>query len=104
MRLRLPPPDEMDSNIPAIVKSRSRLSIARLACGCARQAWLVLALLALAAPQGVEAAAAWVESVQVPAWIVRNGNRLPVNAGLRVITLVKFVPEPLVSIATSSYE
>ncbi len=73
----------MDSNIPAIVKSRSRLSIARLACGCARQAWLVLALLALAAPpQGVEAAAAWVESVQVPAWIVRNGNRLPVNAGL----------------------
>lgn len=59
MRLRLPS-DEMDSNVPAEMKRRSRLSIAGLACGCARQAWLALALLVLAAPPGVEAAAAWV--------------------------------------------
>ncbi len=72
----------MDSNIPTNMKSCSRLSIARLAPGCSRRAWLALALLALAAPPGVEAAAARVESVQVPAWLVRNGNRLPVNAGL----------------------
>ncbi len=72
----------MDSNIPTNMKSCSRLSIARLAPGCSRRAWLSLALLALAAPPGVEAAAARVESVQVPAWLVRNGNRLPVNAGL----------------------
>ncbi len=72
----------MDSNIPTNMKSCSRLSIARLAPGCSRRAWLALALLALAAPPGVEAAAARVESVQGPAWLVRNGNRLPVNAGL----------------------
>ena len=72
----------MDSNIPTNMKWSSRLSIARLAPGCSRRAWLALALLALAAPPGVEAAAARVESVQVPAWLVRNGNRLPVNAGL----------------------
>ena len=72
----------MDSNIPTNMKPCSRLSIARLAPGCSRRAWLALALLALAAPPGVEAAAARVESVQVPAWLVRNGNRLPVNAGL----------------------
>ena len=73
----------MDCKILARMKSRSRSSITRLARGRSRQAWLVLALLALAAPPGVEAAAAArVESVQVPAWMVRNGNRLPVNAGL----------------------
>jgi hypothetical protein len=76
----------MHSNIPAEMNPRSRSCVVRLASGCAVQAWLALALLAsvaLAAPQEVEAAAAAkVESVQVPAWVLRNGTRLPVNAGL----------------------
>ncbi len=73
----------MHPNAPAEMKSRSRSSVVRLASGCAGRAWLALALLALVAPQGVEAAAAArVESVQVPAWVVRNGHRSPVNAGL----------------------
>jgi hypothetical protein len=47
------------------------------------QVWLLLVVLALTCSAGVQAApAARVESVQVPAWLVRNGNTIPVSAGL----------------------
>ncbi len=58
----------------------SPASVARRSKGAA---WLALILLALAAPPAVDAAAAArVERVQVPAWVVRSGNRVPANAGL----------------------
>jgi hypothetical protein len=63
--------DGMDFGIPANMKFCSQSSIARLAAGRSRRAWLVL--LALAGPAAVEAAvAARVESVQVPAWVVER--------------------------------
>lgn len=58
-------------------------SLTRLATVFARRAWPGLLLLVLTAPAVVTAApAARIQSVQVPAWLVRAGNRLPINAGM----------------------
>jgi hypothetical protein len=44
---------------------------------------VLVAFLSLAhAPDVAAAAAARIQSVQVPAWVVRGGNRLPANAGM----------------------
>lgn len=56
-----------------------------LVTGMTRSAGLVLVALALAVPAGAQAAGgARVESVQVPAWVVRNGTELPVTAGMEL--------------------
>lgn len=73
----------MNFRIPDSMNPRLRSSVARLATECSGRACLAFVLLALAAPLTVEAATgARIESVQVPAWVVRSGNKLPANAGL----------------------
>lgn len=53
------------------------------ATGFARLARQGLLLLVLMAPAVVEAApAAHIQSVQVPAWLIRGENRLPIDAGM----------------------
>lgn len=45
--------------------------------------WLLIILLSLVVPPRVEAAAAArIQSVQVPAWVVRNGRSRPASAGM----------------------